>query len=887
MTAVLSLCAAFGLRLIEVPAGEFQMGSDTGSRDLCFGERSAHAVRLTQPFRISATEITLEQYRQFRPDFAGTTNCAPYAAGLSWRDADAFCAWLSTREGKPYRLPTEAEWEHVCRQADKLGVQRLFDEPLEWCADWYGEYPGGPLTDPAGPDSGLARVVRGGCLDEKAKAEDYAHASNRAGIAPAFGLAPGAPAGLGAHRIGFRVVQAPPLSARPWPALTSLVRQGVKDTAALAKQGPDPAKPYFRKRHLLPVPPDNAPTEVIDATGLHPSFRRHNHSPALTACPNGDLLMAIYTSLREYEPEVSLVAARLRFGADEWDRPAPFVDFPGTNDHAPLLAADGATVRLFWGSPHLPGGFPFQWIESPDSGATWSDARFPRFLAEPGPHSRQPINSSFRDERGTLYVASDAGGSTSVLWASDDSGLTWRDTVGRSAGRHTAYALLKDGSLLGLGGKNSSVDGYMPQVVSRDGGKTWEKRATVFPALANNQRPSLLRLQSGRLFFAGDYQDIRGQRPAGVTERGSYVALSEDDGQTWRQKRLIGTQPHESASALGGADTLGYSAACQAPNGMIHLITTMNHPCLHFELNEAWILAPAAPAPRAAALLASSATDVPEALSYRETYPDGKPRITWQGGCADDGRFLMHGTETRYFPDGRKQYEATYRLGRKTGAETLWREDGTAHEQGQHREDGVSVWTQFWPSGKKRAESSWRGAFADGPATCWAADGSVASRARFANGQATLEAADGSADAAKPGQRVPGGAFEGAPCYVDRDYRIASLPSTLTGGDLVRTANDDDYAAAEDYLALDLDADATVYVCYWAEANELPKWLKQGGWERTTGQARVKIGTEYKAYTVFARAAPKGRLLLGGNSRARTGAVSTYFAVIQTAKPKP
>lgn len=368
-----------------------------------------------------------------------------------------------------------------------------------------------------------------------------------------------------------------------------------------------------------------------------------------------------------------------------------------------------------------------------------------------------------------------------------------------------------------------------------------------------------------------------------MAERGCYVALSEDDGQTWRLKRLIGTQPHESPLALGGADTLGYSAACQAPNGLIHLITSMNHPCLHFELNEAWILAPDAPAPRHAALLKSAATLVAAPQEHRESNPDGNPLAVWSVGVANDGRLLLHGTETRFFPDGGKQYEAAYRLGRKTGSETRWRADGSVQEQWQHREDGVSVWTHYWPGGAKKAESHWRGLFADGPATCWSADGTVASRARFVNGQATLEPADGDLPAAKPGQRVPGGAVEGAPCYVDRDYRLVSLPSTLTGGDLVRTANDDDFAAAEDYLTLDLAADSTVFVCYWAEANELPKWLKQEGWERTTGQVRVKIGGEYKAYNVFARAAPKGRLLLGGNSRARTGAVSTYFVVIQAA----
>jgi formylglycine-generating enzyme required for sulfatase activity len=871
------------MKLVEVPAGVFQMGQarESCDRDLCFTEMPAHKIRISRPFSMSVTEVTVEQYRRFKPEFEGTKECLPYAAGVSWHDAVAFCEWLSQREGKPYRLPTEAEWEYAARQAGKLGLSNVFCAPMEWCLDWFGEYLHEEQTDPVGPDHGLARVVRGGCLDQTKDVQDYAHPSHRGGMAPGFGTYPGAPGDLGRHRIGFRVVQAPMPDTRARAARVSFVQQGVQQSKAHVRQGPDPGKPYLRKRHLLPVPPDNAPTPAIDALGLHPSFRRHNHCAALTVCPNGDLLMVTYTSYREYEPEVSLIATRLRFGAEEWDMPQPFVDFPGVNEHAPMLFTDGDTVRLCWGNPLLTGAFPFQWIESKDNGATWSEVRFPRFQNVPGPHSRQPINSGFRGKDGTLYVASDGAGGTSVLWTSTDDGRTWRDPGSRSAGRHTTYCLLKDGGILGLGGKNTDIEGFMPVVVSRDGGKTWEKSRSVFPAQANNQRPSLLRLQSGRLFFAGDFQDIQGKRPAGVTHWGSYVALSEDEGQTWHIKKLAGTQPHENKSRLKGADTLGYSAAAQAPNGMIHLITSMNHPCLHFELNEAWILSPDTDNPGDAVLMNSAATKVADVETEREHHPNDKRRLVWRGGVADDGRYLRHGRENRFHPNGNKQYEVTYRLGHKTGKETLWRSDGTVEWQWEHRKDGISVWTQFWPNGRKKAESQWRGKFAHGPAVLWDADGQERSRIEFSGGQAERLPQGRS-------QRAIGGAREGARCYVDRDFQIVSLPPELVGGDLVRTANEDDYSTDKNHLTLELSGPATVYVCYWAEAHDLPGWLKEPGWKWIQSQAQVGILGTRKAYNIFARSAPKGRLMLGGNERGKTGAASMYFVVIgPDGKPAP
>jgi len=413
---------------------------------------------------------------------------------------------------------------------------------------------------------------------------------------------------------------------------------------------------------------------------------------------------------------VSLIAARLRFGAEEWDMPSPIIDTPGANDHAPLLWHDGAnTLWLFWGNPYLEGHYPFNYLNSRDNGATWSPVTYPHITGPLGVDfdRPQPINTVVLapgpQNTSTLFVPVDAKssgplGAQSMLWATSDGGATWHDTLGRTFGRHTTFVLRKDGSILGLGGKNSGVDDFMPSSISYDGGRTYELGKTPFSQLNSGQRPSVIRLASGRLFAAGDYQPFkRTVKPASIQESGSYVALSEDDGETWHIKRLPGA-----FSAKRNIPSLGYSAADQAPNGVIHLVTSLNRPALHFEMNEAWILSDTTFDDDDIRLDQSAAKTVTNLQAYSEYYSDGGRRLAWSSGVANDGRVLLHGREEWFYSNGAKQCETDYRLGVKVGLEIYWSAAGVKQWEWYHHEDGSSDWVTYWSDGSKRSASTWK-----------------------------------------------------------------------------------------------------------------------------------------------------------------------------------
>jgi formylglycine-generating enzyme required for sulfatase activity len=141
---------SLGMMLVPLAPGQFQMGSpDSGDPAANGDEKPQHPVRITKPFFIGMHQVKVVDFRQFvaatgyrtegetsgkgsfgldlttgkvgpKPEYTWFNPSIPQTdehpvVCVSWNDAVEFCNWLSAKEGRKYRLPTEAEWEYACR----------------------------------------------------------------------------------------------------------------------------------------------------------------------------------------------------------------------------------------------------------------------------------------------------------------------------------------------------------------------------------------------------------------------------------------------------------------------------------------------------------------------------------------------------------------------------------------------------------------------------------------------------------------------------------------------------------------------------------------------------------------------------------------------------
>jgi formylglycine-generating enzyme required for sulfatase activity len=121
--------------MIPIPAGSFQMGSPATEAGRTGNEDPLHEVTLPS-FAIGQTEITFDEWdacvagggcNGFEPSDRGYGKGRQPVIGVSWSDANAYARWLSSKTGRTYRLPTEAEWEYAARGGTTT-------------AYWWGDY---------------------------------------------------------------------------------------------------------------------------------------------------------------------------------------------------------------------------------------------------------------------------------------------------------------------------------------------------------------------------------------------------------------------------------------------------------------------------------------------------------------------------------------------------------------------------------------------------------------------------------------------------------------------------------------------------------------------------------------------------------------------------
>jgi|GEM_PF-656200 len=599
-----SFTNSIGMEFVRIEPGAFMMGSTDGEYD----EAPVHQVDITYPFYIGAYEVTNEQYEQYDGGHSYlnhrgfSANPDEAVVFVTWHDADGFCRWLSDREGRNYRLATEAEWEYACRagttgryntgdtcEASKQQRDTTGPDPVdlgvgatgpnawglydvhgnveEWTGDWYGPYEAAAAVDPVGRIDGDFRVTRGGSHSTPLS---YLRSANRLGASPDDSN----------WLIGFRVVMAPLPATQPLPVpdpprhATNVSQQVPADI----RLGPDPDVSYFADpRRYVYIPPE------LDGG---PLFNEHNHVPGIVECPNGDLLIVWYSTVGERDRELAVAASRLRYGDAQWEDASVFWDTPDRNDHAPCLWLDERSGRLY----HFNGvSDAYSWTPlavtlrtSDDNGASWTKAR----LIIPEHDIRHmPVESVFRATTGQLVLPCDAvpgGSGGTALWMSDDDGLFWYDAGGTIAGIHAAAAEISGGRLLAFG-RSDNIDGKMPRSISSDMGQSWDKDASVFDPIDSGQRCVLLRLREGPLFFASFSDD------------GLFAGVSFDEGETWPNVRLITDGSGRQLETLDGrtfnmdsdsAEPLGYLSVCQGRNNLIHLISSRQH----YVFNLKWLV---------------------------------------------------------------------------------------------------------------------------------------------------------------------------------------------------------------------------------------------------------------------------------------------------------
>ncbi|HEY65309.1 MAG TPA: exo-alpha-sialidase [Caldilineae bacterium] len=298
------------------------------------------------------------------------------------------------------------------------------------------------------------------------------------------------------------------------------------------------------------------------------------HCATLLSLPDGELLCAWYAGSREGARDVAIYGARLQPGSEAWSPAEVIADTPGFSDGNPVLFLDGhGRLQLWFVTIH---------------GRWWSEARVKRRISTDGGHTWGPVEIIHEPygwmtrskpivlDNGDLllpmyYETPEETQWESFVLISQDDGDTWQPyghITSPTGNIHPTVVQRSDGELLMIM-RTGGPGGHLWQSRSGDHGRTWSPAEPV--DLPNpNSGIDMIRLRSGRLLLVYNHSSQH-RTPLSL-------ALSEDEGRTWRP-RVLDVETAEGE--------FSYPVVIQTEDGLIHIAYTYRRTAIaHVTLSE-------------------------------------------------------------------------------------------------------------------------------------------------------------------------------------------------------------------------------------------------------------------------------------------------------------